>query len=624
MSTHVRPAAFVLGLLVAATASIHAQAPAPSAGRVPPPSFADPDRVARLERAFPEIDCLFKAFAERSRVPGAAYGVVIDGRLAHAGASGLRDARTKDPVDLDTVFRIASMTKSFTALCILRLRDEGKLGLDDPVERHLPELAHLAAPTADSPRVTIRHLLSHAAGFPEDNPWGDRQLAVTDDEMGRMLRGGIPFSTATGTAYEYSNYGFAILGRVVSRVSGVPYEQYVASSILKPLGMTATTLEAAGVPPSRLARGYRFEDRAWVEEPPLPHGAFGAMGGMLTSMRDLAAYVAFLSSAWPPRDDPDTGPVRRSSLREMQQIWRPSPAVVNRGSVDGPLQLNAGGYGFGLRVWQACGLRHVVAHSGGLPGFGSQMRWLPEHGVAIAAMGNLTYTGWGRVMDEAIEALDRTGGLQPRVPQPSAALADARLRVARLVERWDDGEAAAIAADNLFLDEAASRRRAQIEAIKAAQGTCRPDGPFDVENALRGTWKMTCDRGALRVGITLAPTSPPLVQEWTIVAIRPLAPGLEPAVNAIARSISSRTRGRLPVKLGAGVDRAAVGRLLQSAEAWGACKADEVMASDGERTARVRLACTRGSLDLLVAFDPAARALTRLQIVPAGNRTCVP
>ena len=145
--------------------------------------FTDPQRIAKLESAFPEIDRLFRAFAERSRVPGIAYGIVIDGRLVHSGAVGYRDIRTKAPVDADTVFRIASMTKSFTALCILRLRDEGKLSLDDPAERYVPELAGLGYPTADSPRITIRHLLSHAEGFPEDNPWGDRQLAATDAEM---------------------------------------------------------------------------------------------------------------------------------------------------------------------------------------------------------------------------------------------------------------------------------------------------------------------------------------------------------------------------------------------------------------------------------------------------------
>jgi len=619
-----RLTAVLLCVLSLGAVALTFQSAPSSADRVPPPVFTDPQRVAKLERAFPEIDRLFRAFAERSRVPGIAYGIVIDGRLAHVGAAGYRDVNTKDPVDADTVFRIASMTKSFTALCIMRLRDEGKLSLDDPADRYVPELAGLVYPTADSPRITIRHLLSHAEGFPEDNPWGDRQLAATGDEMAGMMKRGIPFSTAPGTAYEYSNYGFAILGRIVSRVSGVPYREYVATHILKPLGMTSTTLEAANVPPARLAQGYRLEGDAWVEEPALPDGAFGPMGGMLTSARDLAAYVGFLSSAWPPRDDPDTGPVRRASLREMQQVWRPAPATVTRDSVEAPLRLNTGGYGFGLRVWQSCGVSHLVAHSGGLPGFGSHMRWLPEHGVAIIAMGNLTYTSWGRVADDALDVLDRTGGLRPRAPQPSTALLAARASVSRLIDRWDDTAAAAIAADNLFLDEPMDRRRVQIETIRATLGACRPDESFDVENALRGTWKMTCDRGWLRVGITLAPTSPPRVQLWTITPVRPLSPRLESVVTSLAQMIAAPDGDALRAVLAADVDATAAGRRLAAALAWGNCRIDEVIAGDGERSAKVRLACTMGSLDLSVEADPSTGKVRRLSLVPSANRTCVP
>ena len=163
-----------------------------SAGRIPPAVFADPDRRAKLEQAFPEIDRLVTAFASTSRVPGIAYGVLIDGQLAHVGTSGVTDVAAKTPVTPDTVFRIASMTKSFTALAIMKLRDEGKLSLEDPAERYVPELAGLAYPTADAPRITIRHLLSHAEGFPEDNPWGDRQLAATDDETGADDAAGHP------------------------------------------------------------------------------------------------------------------------------------------------------------------------------------------------------------------------------------------------------------------------------------------------------------------------------------------------------------------------------------------------------------------------------------------------
>ncbi|MFP5355582.1 MAG: serine hydrolase, partial [Gemmatimonadota bacterium] len=82
------------------------------------------------------------------------------------------------------------MTKSFTAAAILQLRDAGQLSLDDPVDRYIPELVTLRYPTADSPRITVRHLLSHSEGFPEDNPWGDQQLAATDDEMAQMMRAG--------------------------------------------------------------------------------------------------------------------------------------------------------------------------------------------------------------------------------------------------------------------------------------------------------------------------------------------------------------------------------------------------------------------------------------------------
>ena len=596
----------------------------PAADRVPPPLFTDPQRGAKLESAFPEIDRLFRAFAERGRVPGIAYGIVIDGRLAHSGAVGYRDVSAKAPVDADTVFRIASMTKSFTALCIMRLRDDGKLSLDDPAERYVPELAGLLYPTADSPRITIRHLLSHAAGFPEDNPWGDRQLAATDAEMAAMMKRGIPFSTVPGTAYEYSNYGFAILGRIVAKVSGMPYRQYLQANILKPLGMTATTLEAAEVPAGRLARGYRLSGTQLIDEPALPDGAFGPMGGMLTSTRDLAAYVGFLASAWPPRDDPDAGPVGRASLREMQQVWRPSPATVSRDGVDGPLKLNAGGYGFGLRVWQTCGLPHVVAHSGGLPGFGSHMRWLPEHGVAIVAMGNLTYTSWGRVTEDALDALERTGGLKPRTPQPSTALVTARAAINRLIERWDDGEARAIAADNLFLDAPMELRRKQVDAVRDRLGACRADGAFDVENALRGTWRLTCDRGSLRVAITLAPTKPANVQLWEITPVGPLPPAVDSAVKSIAGMIGAPDRAALAGMLDAGVDADALARQLHAASAWGSCKPEEVLSGGSEQGAKVRLACSRGNLDLTVEVEPAAGKIRRLSLVPSGTGPCVP
>ena len=419
------------------------------------------------------------------------------------------------------MFRIASMTKSFTAVAILQLRDAGRLSLDDPAERYVPELGGLRYPTSDSPKLTIRHLLTHSEGFPEDNPWGDQQLAATDAEMAAMMRAGIPFSTAPGTAYEYSNYGFAILGRIVANVSGMTYSRYITERVLRPLGMTSTTLEATAVPANRLAHGYRWQDTTWLEEKQLPDGSFGPMGGMLTSIADLSRWVGFMLDAWPPRDGDERGPLRRASLREMQQIARFSGATAVRNATTNATALNAGGYGYGLRVQQSCLFRTSVSHTGGLPGFGSLMRWLPDHGVGIVALGNLTYTGWTGTSEQALEILSRTGALTPRVPQPAPVLLARQDQVSRLVAQWNDALADSVAAMNLYLDESKSRRRAAIERVRAQAGDgCRPEGAIEAENALRGRWRMRCAGGDLRVTITLAPTEPAKVQFLDVAPMR--------------------------------------------------------------------------------------------------------
>jgi CubicO group peptidase (beta-lactamase class C family) len=505
-----------------ATTSTQAAAAAAAA---PPAVFADPGRKAKLAAAFPEIDRLIAAFMARTHVPGAAWGIIVDGELAHVGVAGFRDLPARAPVTTDSVFRIASMTKSFTAMAIMKLRDEGKLSLDDLAERHVPELRNLRYPTSDSPKITVRHLMSHAAGFPEDNPWGDQQLAATEDAFTRMMQHGIPFSNPPGVAYEYANYGFAILGRVVTNVSGMPYRRYIDTAILRPLGMTSTTLEPAAVPADRLAHGYRWEDETWKKEAALPDGAFGAMGGMLTSVADLSKYVGAFLGAWPPRDGVETGPVRRASLREMQQIWRARPAIVSR-SADDALNLNAGGYGYGLRITQSCAFEHIVAHSGGLPGYGSLMQWLPAHGVGIIAFGNVTYTGWGGVVSAAFDRLAGTGALQPRMPQPSPGLVESRDAVSRLIMNWDDGQADRLAAMNLYLDRSKERRRKEIEDLRAQVGACAAPAAFDsVENWLRGRWTMKCERGDLRVSITLAPTPAPGVQHLEVTRAAAALPG---------------------------------------------------------------------------------------------------
>ena len=517
-----------LGILAACTAT-----PAAASEDYPEARFTLPDRVAKLETAFPDIDRIFQAYATDKKIPGMVWGVVIDGRLAHVGTFGVQDRATGAPVTAGTVFRIASMTKSFTTLAILKLRDEGKLSLDDPVSKWLPQFTRMPLPTRDSAPLRVRQLLSHSAGFPEDNPWGDQQLAASDADLTKWLESGIPFSTPPGTRYEYSNYAFALLGRIVTKASGVAYEKYLRREILDRLQMQSSTFDFSQVPAATRAVGYRLQpDGTYLVEPPLPQGVFGSMGGLLTTANDLGRYVAFHLAAWPARDDADAGPVRRSSVREMSHLWTPANLTVRR--ADGKLQASETGYGFGLRVTSDCRFEHIVGHSGGLPGFGSYMAWLPDYGVGIFAMATLTYSGPSESVSRAWDALLKTGGLQRRELPASAVLTRAREHIFNLWNAWDDAEAKQMAAMNLFIDAPIAQRRAEIQKLKEIVGENCTAGPVSAENWLRGQFNLACPHGTVGVFFTMSPTQPPAVQHLQLTklesdSVRMAAPTGAPA-----------------------------------------------------------------------------------------------
>ena len=238
----------------------------PSLASAQSPLAQDTATLAAVDRAM-------EAYRLDAHIPGMVYGIVHGGRLVHAKGLGVQDIETRRPVTPDTLFRIASMTKAFTALTLLKLRDDGKVSLDAPVEIYVPELRGWKYPTDDSPKIRVRELLTHTAGFVTDDPWGDRQTPLPEDDFTRLLKDGVPFMRAPAMAMEYSNLGYALLGRIIANVAQQPYDEVVQRTLLRPLGMTSTSHHVTSVAAERRALGYRWEDHGWMLEPFAPRGS---------------------------------------------------------------------------------------------------------------------------------------------------------------------------------------------------------------------------------------------------------------------------------------------------------------------------------------------------------------
>ena len=463
-----------------------------------------------MTTAFAQIDAACAAFAQQHNIPGVVAGIVQDGRLAHVTAIGLADVEAARRTSPATAFRIASMTKSTTALAILMLRDQSRLALDAPLAEYVPQFASVQPATRDSPPVTVRHLLNHTAGFVTDDPWGDRVLGMTPAALDALIATGRLFARAPGLAFEYSNLGYALLGRVLTNVSGQPYQAFMRRSILEPLGMVRTTFDAFEAARGDFAWGHRFDEGAFSRERLEPDGEVGAMGGLATTASDYARYVSFLLAAWPARDDPETGPVRRSSVRELVLFSAP-PFLPD--AVDGRTPA-ASAYGYGLINAADAKLGRRLHHSGGLPGYGSHMLLLPESGIGVFAFGNRTYAPMSRItlaIAETVHALQ-----PPRAPAaPSPWLKRA---VEAVVSAYAAGRievAEAVFAENLLLDMPAHLRNVELAALKQRLGEGRLESIAPV-HALDGRFTMVCANGRLRGEITLSPDAQPGIQDLTL------------------------------------------------------------------------------------------------------------
>lgn len=482
-----------------------------------PPRFEDPERLARIRAVLPQLDALYHDHAGTNHLPGFVYGVVVDGQLVHVHTGGLAEVETGRPVTPATRFRIASMSKSFTAAAILKLRDAGKLSLEDPVAKHLPEFRKVVPPTADSPVVTIRHLLRMSGGLPQDDPWGDRKLAETDAQLDALVGQGLTFSNPTGIRWEYSNLGYALLGRIVTRVSHQPYQKFITREILRPLGMTNTVYEIDAVPANDLAHGYRWEHGRWQPEPMLHDGAWGAMGGLVTTVADFSRYVAFHLDAWPPRDGADTGPLRRATRREMHRPWEVVSVPADFTDLAGQPIARVAGYSTGLSWNQDARGIIWVRHAGGLPGFGSEYRFLPDHGVGLIAFANRTYAPMTPVNLRAMELLVESARIPARVVVPPPFLVHRAEQLARILRDWNAADVADALAPNVFLDRSPEDWRAESRGLLEKTGPITGTTPLVAENQLRGRFQLLGEHGVIEVSLTLMPERDPKIQEVKVL-----------------------------------------------------------------------------------------------------------
>ena len=442
-------------------------------------------------------------------IPVASYGLLLGGEIVHRGSTG----ELSPEGAAASTFRIASMTKSFTAATLLLLRDDGLLALDTPLVDVLPWTRSIGLP-AQSPPLRIAHLLTMTGGFPTDDPWGDRQESLPIEDFDALVAGGLTFCRPPGLEFEYANIAYALLGRVVTAVTGQDYRDVVRERLLEPLGMHASTFDVGST--SGRVVGMHPVASGLVEQEEGPSGAFSPMGGLWSTVDDLSKWIAFLEGAW--SDAPDVGPLSRWSRREMQRAH----VSVGR-DPDGSFS----SYGMGMHVTEHPELGRFIHHSGGYPGYGSHMRWHPDTRWAVVALGNRTYAPMRLVCAEALSEIvadeapeaARLRALDRLWPQTERAMDLAE----SLLEEWDDEALDAIAAVNLDLDQPRPERREAWRALAA--GRARRDGASVTSRGpAHARWTVDSAHGRVELEVLLTGEREPRLQ--SLVA-RPLDGGHE-------------------------------------------------------------------------------------------------
>jgi CubicO group peptidase (beta-lactamase class C family) len=437
--------------------------------------------------------------AERD-APSATIAIVTGRGAAWVAAFGLADRESGRAATPDTPYQIGSVTKVLTAALLLRLRDRGLLRLDDPLSRWLPPAALPAGSTPLS-AITLRHLLTHSAGLPRD-PVNRRDVdGVMQPYSVGDLYGGLRethLRAPPGREWHYSNLGYALLGHVIERASGRPFEETLRRELLAPLGMRQTGIHLAPDDEARLAAHYWPEDSVRRKRPPWVFGTVAGFGGITTTARDLARWVAFELGGGAEASPP----LGEESIAESQR-----PQYL----FDGWRQA------IGIGWWIRRDPRHgtIVHHGGEVDGHSSYVALSRTHGVGVIVLANLggpTATDLGeRVLERAI-ASARAWGLPTRdeafalyldadwadatwalatvaAARPTDGVAWLRLGVARFRSNQFDAAAQAFerAAALEFLPQQAMYHLARIRSVRGDA-----DGAFEwLRRAMAGGFPAT-------------------------------------------------------------------------------------------------------------------------------------
>lgn len=568
---------------------------------------ASPERKAKLLALAPQLDELYRARMAEAGVTGAAVAILLEGEVVYLRGFGVRDVDSKASVDADTVFRIGSVSKTITALAILRLRDQGKLVLDAPAAAYLPALRALAGPTKDSPPITVRHLLTMTSGLAYDDQWGAVTFGKSDAELAAFLVRGVSFAGSPGERFRYSNLGYALLGKIVAQVSGKSFEQYLASEVFAPLGLTSTGYVTGKLPAARMATGYYRENEQLVPEKIESDGSFAPAGGAYSSVRDLARYAAFHLAAYPPRDDPETGPVRRSTLREMHagQAWARfgDDLPVLKTNPDGSAALSAMSYGLGWSQHTTCLAEAMVQHGGYEPGYYASIRLLPRQGIGLVTLSTTENLGQMRTFEQAMALLRTAGVFDASPPPPSTALLGARDRVIRLLSKWEP-ELVTQTFDPQSLQYSFMRSlRPDMERMAREHGACHADGEVIPMGLAQGRFRLACVRGTIDVVAHLTPGVPPVLQALEFRQHLPVSEEAQTAARALTAVLNGNPLP--PTLLAASSDRPALEqRLARLRGYYGKCELEAPLSSNGQGQSTFRLRCTQGPLELTLRLDP--------------------